>query len=152
MNDGWCASGDLGRLDELGNLWVTGRVGSVFKTSKGKFINPERLENELQKIPLVEQAVVFGHGLAQPVAVVSVAETTVDSSDSELKGAFEDALEKLNGELPAHERIAALLLVRDTWSIDGGELTPTLKIKRRVLEKMYASRLGESASGVLIDS
>ena len=152
LHDGWYATGDQGRLDENGNLWITGRVGSIFKTSKGKFIHPERIEQEVLKIPLVEQVIVFGHGLAQPVAVISVTEEARGSSDNDLREQFENAIGDLNSELPAYERISALLLVRNTWSIEGGELTPTLKIKRKVLEAMYAPRLGDGIEGVLIDS
>ena len=94
---------------------------------------------------------IFGHGLAQPVAVANIAEASIGKTDDEIQAYFEEAIEKVNAELPAYERISSLLLVRDPWSVDAGQLTPTLKIKRKVLEQEYASRLGESVSGVLID-
>ena len=71
-------------------------------------------------------------------------------SDS-IRAYFEEALEKVNSELPAYERIGSLLLVRDPWSVDSGEMTPTLKIKRKVLEEHYADRFGSNKSGVLMD-
>ncbi|BFM14528.1 AMP-binding protein [Maricurvus nonylphenolicus] len=151
IKDGWYASGDLGRMDENGNLWITGRVGSIFKTSKGKFINPEKLEREIYKLPSVDQACVFGHGMAQPVAVVNVAESAAGKTDDEIKAYFTEELGKLNDALPAHERMSALLVERKAWTVDGGVLTPTLKIKRKALEGAYRAKLGDSVSGVIVE-
>ena len=150
--DGWFATGDLGRVDENGDLWITGRVGSIFKSSKGKFINPERLEKELHEIEAVEQALVFGQGLAQPVAVVSLAEAFQQKGDKELQTCFEAALATLNDALPSHERIQALLVSRDVWTTEGGEMTPTLKLKRNVVQKKYEDVLVEDVSGVMVAS
>lgn len=150
--DGWYATGDLGRIDEQGNLWLTGRVGSIFKTSKGKFINPERLERDLQKLLVVDQIMVFGHGLAQPVAVANIAEASIGKSDEEILGYFENGIERVNAELPPYERIHALLLVRDAWTVDSGQLTPTLKIKRNVLQVQYGEKLEAAQSGIVLES
>lgn len=148
--DGWFATGDLGRFDADGNLWLTGRVGSVFKSGKGKFIHPEKLEHELNKDPFVEQVMVFGSGRAQPAAVVSLAEPAQGASDSDLQAHFEATRDSLNLALPPYEKIGAMLIVRDAWDADSGELTPTLKIKRRVVEAKYGSQIGARASGVVI--
>ena len=137
LRDGWYLTGDLGEIDKEGNLWLTGRVGSIFKTSKGKFINPERIEHEFQKASVVDQVMVFGHGLTQPVAVANITESFADKRDSEVKAYFESALSELNNSLPPYERLSSLLLVRTPWSVDAGELTPTLKIKRSVIQKKY---------------
>lgn len=150
INDGWFATGDLGRLDEDGNLWIIGRVGSVFKSGKGKFIHPERLEHELQKDPWVEQVMVGGRGQAQPIALISLAESIRETSDENIAAHFTETRDRLNKILPPYERIGVVLVVRDIWDAENGILTPTLKIRRTVLEKKYASQIPNEASGIII--
>ena len=150
INDGWFATGDLGRLDEDGNLWIVGRVGSVFKSGKGKFIHPERLEHELQKDPWVEQVMVGGRGQAQPIALISLAESIRETSDENIVAHFTETRDTLNKILPPYERIGVVLVVRDIWDAENGILTPTLKIRRAVLEKKYASQIPNEASGIII--
>ena len=151
LQNGWYATGDTGRIDERGCLWLTGRTSSIFKTSKGKFINPERLENELQQYINVDYIMVFGHGLAQPLAVVNIAESAAGRTQAEVQAYFERTLAEVNASLPAYEKINTMLVVRSAWTIDGGELTPTLKIKRQVLAEKYAGKFGEH-KGVVFDS
>jgi long-chain acyl-CoA synthetase len=150
IRDGWFATGDLGRFDDQGNLWVTGRVGSVFKSGKGKFIHPEKLEHSLNKDAWVEQAMVFGSGFAQPVAVIALAQSNHEEPDEIVKQHFSNVIDAMNAGLPAYERIAAALVVRDVWGAESGELTPTLKIRRNVLAEKYAPHLNEESVGVLV--
>ena len=72
--DGWYHTGDSGRIDEDGCLWITGRISEVFKTSKGKFVRPTDLESHFGRCPLLSQYCVMGHGLDQPAVLVSLSE------------------------------------------------------------------------------
>ena len=102
----------------------------MFKSSKGKFIHPERLEREIYKDPWVEQVCVFGRGLGQPAAVICLPETLHGKHGHRADQVhFENVREQINATLPAYEKLGGVLLVRDLWHPDGGELTPTLKIK-----------------------
>lgn len=149
--DGWYYTGDLGRLDENGNLWLNGRVGSVFKTSKGKFVNPEPIEKKLLKELKVEHICVFGHGLAQPVAVACIAEVEHASSNKTLQAEIIKSLEKVNDTLPVYEKIEGMWLTCQAWSVDSGELTPTLKIKRSFIESKYSSKFDANSDHVFLD-
>ena len=147
--EGWYHTGDSGRFDDEGNLWVTGRIGEVFKSSKGKFIQPVALENRFGRSELLAQLCVFGHGLDQPVLLASLSETAKQMDRDEVKGKLEQLLAHVNEELPPYERIAQIYVSRDEWMIDNGLLTPTMKLKRRPIEEKFREgvekHLGEAA-------
>jgi long-chain acyl-CoA synthetase len=136
FDDGWYCTGDSGRFDENGNLWVTGRVSEVFKISKGKFIVPTRLEDFFGRSDNLAQFCIFGHGLDQPLLLTTLSETGQGKNRDTVKAELEATLEEINAELPAHERVGQIF-VSPEWTIENALLTPTMKLKRRAIEDTY---------------
>lgn len=134
LHSGWYHTGDRGYLDAEGRLVLTGRVGDIFKTAKGKFVNPLELEFKLAGLGLFEQLCVVGQNLAQPVLVARLI-----NADFALQA--ESAVGQLNTELAPHERISQILLTHTVWSPDNGLLTPTLKVRRQAVANRYLSQL-----------
>ncbi len=139
--DGFFKTGDCGELDEIGRLKITGRVKEIFKTSKGKYVVPAPIENKLSH-PKVDAACVTGPALAQPFALLMAsAATRAELQDADareaLRAELHDVLENVNATLEDHEKLAFVVVVNDTWSADNGFLTPTMKIKRGVIEERY---------------
>jgi long-subunit acyl-CoA synthetase (AMP-forming) len=146
--DGYLRTGDRGEIDSEGRLKITGRVKELFKSSKGKYIAPAPIENILTADGTVEQACVTGHGHPQPFAVVVLAEElrkklAADSSNG-LRGEIESQLsalrEKANAQLDPHEHLEFLVVAKEAWAIENGFLTPTLKVKRNVIEDRYSAK------------
>ena len=146
VRDGWLHTGDRGFLDRRGYLFLTGRIGDTFKTAKGKFIQPVEIEARLAEITALGQICVFGHGLAQPVAVASLAEG-YDPSES-VRREISDAAQRINDSLPAHERVSAIGIVAEPWTPDSGLLTPTLKLRRRPIAERFRDAVEAGDSGV----
>ncbi|WP_435608875.1 AMP-binding protein [Pseudomonas knackmussii] len=143
--DGFFRTGDRGELDERGRLRITGRVKELFKTAKGKYVAPVPIEARLGDNGHIEGSCVTGVGLGQPIALLNVSPDTRQAlADPERRAALETELEafleSLNGQLEAHEQLDCLVLVSEPWSIDNGLLTPTLKIRRNLIEERYQSR------------
>ena len=148
LRDGWYHTGDSGRFDEDGNLWITGRVSEVFKTTKGKFVRPIQLENHFGRSELLAQFCVFGHGLDQPVAVVTLSETGRTQDQAIVATQLGALLDAINAEVPPWERIAAVCVSGGEWTIDNGLLTPTMKLKRKAIEQAFRERVsGAVAAG-----
>lgn len=147
--DGFFKTGDMGEMDEKGRLKITGRVKELFKTSKGKYVAPVPIESPLANHPDIELACVTGVEQPQPFALVLLAEElqqekangTLDRDrlDKELR----ELLEEVNARLQEHEKLAFLVVVRDAWTMEEGFLTPTMKIKRNVIEDRYAPHADE---------
>lgn len=141
--DGYFRTGDRGELDANGRLRVTGRVKDSFKTSKGKYVTPVPIENRLAAYPGIEVACVTGPGQPEPFALAILAPTT-RGDDAEIRVRIERELEPLldeiNGVLDDHERLGYLVVVSDAWTTENGFLTPTLKLKRGVIEDRYLAR------------
>ncbi|MDB4977367.1 MAG: AMP-binding acetyl-CoA synthetase [Myxococcaceae bacterium] len=140
--DGFLKTGDRGEIDSEGRLKLTGRVKELFKTSKGKYVAPAPIENLLNNDDNLEMCCVSGSGEPQPFAFVVLAEqlrkklkkggerTAVQSELTQL-------LRDVNEKVEEHEQLAFLVVVDDDWQIENGFLTPTLKIKRDVVESTY---------------
>ena len=135
--DGWYHTGDSGRIDEDGCLWVTGRISEVFKTTKGKFIRPTELESKLGRSALLSQYCVFGHGLDQPALLVYLSENGLRLERRELQTQLSALLDEINNELPAWERMPQVFVTNEEWSIPNGLLTPTMKLRRKQIEQRY---------------
>lgn len=145
--DGFLKTGDRGEIDDLGRLKITGRVKELFKTSKGKYVAPVPIENLINSDHHVEQSCVMGSGQPQPFALVMLSEELRKQigSDGNLKGEVDAALLKLresvNAEVPVYEKLEFLAVVKEPWLIENGFLTPSMKIKRHVIEERYAPQV-----------
>jgi long-chain acyl-CoA synthetase len=160
MRDGWFASGDVGHLDDEGRLYITDRKKDLFKLSNGKYVAPQLIESLLKQSEFVSQVVVVGAGRKQPAALI-VPEW--EALKQALYAANEDFPEDRNelSRLPAaiklvqrdiseltrdladYERVRRIALLPEEFSIDRGELTPTLKVKRRVIDEKFGDVIAQ---------
>jgi long-subunit acyl-CoA synthetase (AMP-forming) len=141
--DGFLRTGDKGEQDAEGNLRLTGRIKEIFKTSKGKYVAPAPIENRLAEHSRIEQVCVVGDGMAQPMALCVLSEVARGEARDELENSLKTLLAAVNQRLDKHERLQRLVLVKEVWAVDNGFLTPTLKIKRAVVEGTYGERFAE---------
>ncbi|WP_372867298.1 AMP-binding protein [Pseudomonas sp.] len=145
--DGFLRTGDKGEQDSEGNLRLTGRIKEIFKTSKGKYVAPAPIENRLAVHSRIEQVCVVGDGMAQPMALCVLSDVgrleVANGSRGDLERSLKAMLEQVNLDLDKHERLQRLVLVKDVWAVDNGFLTPTLKIKRAVVEGAYGPRFAD---------
>jgi long-chain acyl-CoA synthetase len=144
MPDGFVRTGDRGEVDEMGRLKITGRVKEIFKTSKGKYVSPAPIENRFTH-PKFEAVCVTGPGYPQPFALLMPGPGVLQELDDPaarepLLAELQALLDQVNAALEDHEKLTHVVVVRDPWSIDNGFLTPTMKIKRRVIEERYLSK------------
>jgi long-subunit acyl-CoA synthetase (AMP-forming) len=139
----WFHTGDRGELDAQGNLRLTGRVSETFKTAKGKFVVPAPIEWEFAVNADIEQVCVTGLGLPQPIALAVLSEIGRAKSPAELEQSLHETLQAVNDKLANYEKIAALVITRELWSVENGLLTPTLKVKRHELDKRYGPHFEE---------
>lgn len=145
-HDGFLRTGDQGELDAEGNLRITGRLKEVFKTCKGKYVAPAPIENLLAVHSRIEQVCVVGSGLNAPLGLCVLSGQGPSGSHREEGGLLESLealLVQVNGVLDKHQRLHRLVVVKDSWTVENGFLTPTFKIKRSVIESVYGERLHE---------
>jgi long-chain acyl-CoA synthetase len=160
LQDGWFATGDVGFIDLHGHLHITDRKKDLFKLSNGKYIAPQLIESLLKQSEFVNQVVVVGTGRKQPVALIV---PDWESLKESLKAAGEKVSEdragmsrnpaavrivqrdvaKLTAELADYERIRRVALLPEEFSIGNGELTPTLKVKRRVIDEKFGDLIDD---------
>jgi long-subunit acyl-CoA synthetase (AMP-forming) len=140
-SEGWIHSGDQGELDSEGYLKITGRVKDLFKTSKGKYVAPAPIESRFSSSFLIEQVCVMGSGLPHPIALVSLSDVGKKFNKEALVPKISELLNEINQSLEHFERLGQIVVVNDDWSTQSGVLTPSLKIKRNVVEKMYAPKV-----------
>ena len=141
--DGFLHTGDRGEVDEIGRLKITGRVKELFKTSKGKYVAPAPIENALLVHDDVEQALVSGAGMPQPFGMVVLSDAARaraqhEASRAALAASLAAHLEHTNAQLDPHERLDRVVVVREAWTIENAMLTPTMKVRRDVIERHYA--------------
>ncbi len=152
--DGWLSTGDIGRMDEDGYLYVTDRKKDLFKTAAGKFVAPQPIENNLKVSPLILNAVLVGDArkfiaaLIVPnfanVEAAARAEGRAFKSHEQLAGdpwvhqLIEREVAQVNSKLAQYETIKRFALLDHDFTFDGGQLTYTLKLKRRVIAERYA--------------
>lgn len=137
LKDGWLHTGDQGKLDEDGYLYITGRVKDTFKTAKGKFIVPAKIEKAFETNTDIEQLCIVGLGCQQPILLVYPSEIGLAKDKNELKTSLENTLKQVNKELPNYQRVSTLVVTREAWSVENGLLTPTLKVKRPKVNERF---------------
>jgi long-chain acyl-CoA synthetase len=142
LADGFFRTGDVAEIASDGQVKIVGRIKEQFKTSKGKYVAPAPIESKLMAHPAVEACCLMGAGLPSPFGVVLLsAEARARRQDPQARAALEASLtallEQTNGQLDPHERVAFLAIVDGPWSVGNGLMTPTLKLKRPLLEARY---------------
>ena len=135
--DGWLHTGDEGVIDADGFLKITGRVKDLFKTSKGKYVAPSPIEMKLSANKNIEQVCVVGTELPQPIAIIVLSERGKEKVEVDLIASLETTLEVVNPKLDSHEKIHNIIVVKEDWTVENKLLTPTMKIKRNAIEKLY---------------
>jgi long-chain acyl-CoA synthetase len=140
--DGWLRSGDLGELDPDGFLRITGRKKEIIITAGGKNITPKNIESALKNHELVSEAVVIGDRRKFLSVLLTLDEEAAQRFEqAEIRGAIERAIDQVNRDLARVETIKKFTILPKQFSIDGGELTPTLKVKRKVVAEKYAKEI-----------
>ncbi|NLY93872.1 MAG: AMP-binding protein [Myxococcales bacterium] len=146
--DGFFKTGDMGEIDEVGRLRITGRVKELFKTSKGKYVAPVPIENLLAACPRVEVSCVGGANQPATYALILLSEDTrkalAEGAPREpVEAELLAAMDSVNAQVDPHERLSFCVVVKEPWTIDNGFLTPTMKIKRNVIEQRYEPYVGQ---------
>jgi len=155
--DGWIYTGDIGNIDADGFLWITGRKKDIIITSGGKNVTPSNIENLLLNHPLIEYALVHGDRRKYLTALISLSPDNlpawaqskgINTTDYEtlvrhaaVREAIQAAVDSANKHLANFETIKKFEIVPNPFQIETGELTPTMKIKRRVVEEKYMAQL-----------
>ena len=162
MTDDYFHTGDIGEIDEQGFLKITDRKKEMFKTSGGKYIAPQVIENIMKQSLFIEQIMVVGDGRKMPTALIQpnieyimkwLADKGIPSSSLEeackeksLLGALQNEIESYNQKFGSWEQIKKFKLVPEEWSINDGHLTPTMKLKRKVVKEKYRALIEEMYS------
>ncbi|NIV17154.1 MAG: AMP-binding protein [Woeseiaceae bacterium] len=150
-DDGFFHTGDRAEFLESVNAYrITGRVKDIFKSAKGKYVTPVPIEARLSGNPLLEQICVMGRGLPAPVAAVVLSEAARTLPRENIEASLVATLEDVNEHLESHERMSHIFIVSEPWTTENNLLTPTLKIKRDVLESRYAELIGVRHDGPVV--
>jgi long-chain acyl-CoA synthetase len=162
--NGWFKTGDVGRMDADGHLYITDRKKELFKLSNGKYVAPQLVESLIKQSQYVSQVVVIGAGRKAPAALIvpdwealASALPTPQAEEHTQRVAWSRSPEavklvqrdvsELTATLADYERVRRVALLSEDFSIDGGELTPTLKVKRRVIDEKYSGLINEIYNG-----
>jgi long-chain acyl-CoA synthetase len=141
-SEGWLHSGDIGEIDQDGYLRITDRKKDIIVTAGGKNLAPQNLENALKSSNLISQALVIGDRRPYVVALISLDEDEVDSmSAAEAQAEVERIVENVNRNRSRFEQIKRFAIVPRDFSAEEGEVTPTMKLKRRVVEQHFADEI-----------
>ncbi|MEM6724210.1 MAG: AMP-binding protein [Bacteroidota bacterium] len=141
ITDGWLHTGDQGKLDEDGYLFITGRVKDTFKTEKGKFIVPAEIEKYFDDNTDIEQMCLLGLGMPQPVMTVVLSEIGQGKSKEDLKASLEATVKAVNSKLPSYKKLGAMVIVKEAFSVENNTMTPSLKVKRPQVHNLYKDKL-----------
>lgn len=153
--DGWFMTGDIGHLDADGYLWITDRKKELFKTGTGKYVAPSRVEAAIKRSIYVAQVFVIGDGRPYPIALVtpnwdllrqrfeiaSDAPTEQIAARADVREFMREEVAKRTADLASFEQVRKIVVLPRELTIEAGELSPTFKVKRRVVEAKYADSI-----------
>lgn len=155
LENGYFHTGDIGEIDSEGFLRITDRKKEMFKTSGGKYVAPQLLENRLKQSRFIEQVMVVGEGEKMPAALIQPNFEFLESwaerhgiaangngsllRDPKVLDRIEEEVSKANEEFAKWEKVKTFRLTDDAWSVEGGHLTPTMKLKRKIIKEKYRS-------------
>lgn len=155
--DGWLHTGDTGKFTPEGQLIITGRLKSIFKTSFGKYVNPQAIESKFTESPFIENMIVVGENKKFAAALISPEFVYLKSwcgmhnipftsneeiiQNKDVLKRYEEEVKKYNAFFGDFEQVKRWQLVAEEWTQPAGFLSPTLKIKRKVIEAHYAERI-----------
>lgn len=160
FRDEWFCTGDVGKIVDGKFLKITDRVKELFKTSGGKYVAPQYLENKLKESKYIEQIIVVGNDRKFVAAIIfpsasnfanwaKYKKISLDTQDPNwiknelVKAKINKEIDRFNEQFSQIEKIKQFRLINEEWTIDKGELTPTLKLKRKVIEAKYAQLIEE---------
>ncbi|TDS15406.1 long-chain acyl-CoA synthetase [Maribacter caenipelagi] len=151
--DGYFLTGDIGELDSDGFLKVTDRKKEMFKTSGGKYVAPQLLENRFKQSRFIEQIMVVGEGEKMPAALIqpdfeflkewaslhniNVPENSSLIENEKVLERYQQEIDEANEKFAKWEKVKQFRLTPDAWSMEGGHLTPTMKLKRKIIKQKY---------------
>jgi len=152
--DGWFHTGDIGEIDDEGFLKITDRKKEMFKTSGGKYVAPQMLENTIKQSRFIEQIMVVGEGEKMPAALIQpnfefvkewakrknidIGTSNEDMVNNEIvRERFQEEIDFYNAKFGHWEKVKKFELTPDVWGIESEHLTPTMKLKRRNIRKLY---------------
>lgn len=157
LGDGWFHTGDIGEIDADGYLRITDRKKEVFKTATGKYVSPARVETAIKRSMFVGQAMVVGDGRPHPAALIApnwealrVELSLPDVAPEELvtredvRRFMTDDVRKNTADLASYEQIRRIVVIPHEFTVESGELSPSMKIKRRVVEERYKSSIDQA--------
>jgi long-chain acyl-CoA synthetase len=155
--DGWFHTGDIGEVDKEGFLKITDRKKELFKTSGGKYVAPQPIENKLKESMLIEQAMVVGNARKYVCALVVPSATNLKAwcersnmkfdnnhemlASNDVKKKIKEVIDEINQTLGHVEQVKRFVLIPNEWTVLTGELTPTLKPKRKIIEKKFEKEI-----------
>jgi long-chain acyl-CoA synthetase len=146
--DGWLHSGDIGEIDEDGFLRITDRKKDIIVTAGGKNLAPQNLENALKSSSLVSQALVVGDRRPYVVALIALDEDEADGMPADqAQAAVQDIVDDVNRNRSRFEQIKRFVIVPRDFSAEEGEVTPTMKLKRRTVEQHFAAEIEKLYAG-----
>ena len=159
LENGWFKTGDIGKIDADGYLSVTDRKKDLIKTSGGKFIAPQPIENSLKLNPLIGVAAILGDRRKFAAVIISPNFAPLEQwardngvpltsraelvANPKVQALYEAVVEGINQNLARFEKLKRVMLVPDEFTIDNGSLTPTMKLRRRVIEERYRQKIDE---------
>ncbi len=159
VREGWLHTGDVGEIDDAGFLRITDRKNEIFKTDTGKWVSPARIEANIKRSIYVAQALVVGSGRPYPIALIcpnwalvrvelpqlpAGATPEALAARDDVRGFLTREVHEQTHALAGYEQVRRIIVVPREFSVEGGELSPSMKIKRRVVEKRYATEIEQA--------